>query len=177
VRTDFQTRGLATLSILFLVAYVTAMNFDRDTLLGLGALSLGTLLLCFGYFFIKKSMADENEAVTILTPSLAIVVFGLAQGAAGAGFSFPFTPQALSEAAISGASMFVAYYATMRLYEMTDIANAEFPTLLSAIAIQPLENLILNEPIRTPYFLSSVGFVVTIYFILRHQARRESIHA
>ncbi len=177
VKTNLRTQALAILSVLFLVLYVTGMKVESGTWLGLGSLGLGTLLLCFGYFFIKKSMSDENEAITILTPSLAIIVFGIVEGAVHGGFAVPFSLQAVVEAAASGASMFGAYYATMRLYEVTDIANAEFPTLLSAVAIQPLEAVFLSEPLKPTYLLSSVAFVVTIYFILQWQNRTDGTHA
>jgi len=171
VKASWKTRALALGSISFLIWYVTGLEAQVQLSYGLASLAIGTLLLCFGYIFIKKSMSEENEAVTILVPSLALIVYGLA---IFGGTSTSWTPFLAVMAFASGASMFVAYYATMRLYEQTDLASAEFPTLIAAIVIQPLEAIFLNNPLRGTYMISSVGFVVIIYFLLVLQSRELS---
>lgn len=166
VKSSISTRSLAFLSICFLIYYVSGLEAHPDLYKGLATLGIGSLLLCFGYLFIKKSMEDENEAITIIVPSVAILFYGLLIRFANHDLHFAWDSRFAIEAILSGASMFTAYYSTMRLYSLTDLASAEFPTLLSSIAIQPLESLILDVPIRLSYLVSSVGFVAAIYFIL-----------
>jgi drug/metabolite transporter (DMT)-like permease len=121
-------------------------------------------------------MKEENEAVTILVPSLALLLYGLAEGV--------FMPEARGSwdlpmflvAVLTGIGMFGAYFATMRLYELTDLAAAEFPTLFASILIQPLECAFMGETFRESYFIASVLFVATIYAIMRWQSQ-EASHA
>ncbi len=171
VQASLRSRALAFAAIGFLVWYVTGLDQHRELFYGLSSLFVGTALLCFGYLFIKRSMSEENESVTILTPSLAILVYGLAQKG---GAVFPWSTEILVVAVISGAAMFGAYYATMRLYEQADLATAEFPSLLAALAIQPLEMLLLDLPMRATYLVSTIGFVFAIYLLLRFRARELS---
>jgi hypothetical protein len=65
--------------------------------------------------------------------------------------------------------MFTAYIATMKLYDLTNLATAEFPTLIASLVIQPLEMIVLDVPLQIEYILSSFGFVVITYFILSWQ--------
>jgi drug/metabolite transporter (DMT)-like permease len=171
VRSSLKIRLLSLFSILFLVIYILSLEPQKGLLLGLSSLGTACLLLCFGYYFIKRSMHEENEAVTILTPALAILFYGLVEhlvwGTQGPSWTLPIFIEAL----LSGASMFVAYYATMKLYLITDIATAEFPTLISSILIQPLEAVFLKNPMELPYLLSTIAFVFVIYRILILQNR------
>lgn len=169
-----KTQLLSLISILFLVWYISNLEMQINLVYGLGSLTLGSLLLCFGYLYIKKSMADENKAVAILTPSLAIILYGLVEKVwTGGGVSSAWTLTSLSIGFLSGVGMFLAYIATMKLYELTDLASAEFPTLISSIIIQPAELLFLNEPIHKIYLFSSIGFVVMTYLIMRLQKNSE----
>lgn len=165
-------RGFAALSILFLVWYVSGLEVQKDLWWGLGSLGLGSVLLCFGFVFIKKSMTEENEAITVWVPALALIAYGLIERAVGAGSPSTGSWQGLSlfVGVLSGAGMFGAYVATMRLYEVTDLASAEFPTLLSSIVIQPLEFFLLHEPMQATFLVSSLGFVLFTYWIVRQQA-------
>ena len=168
ISSHWRTRLLALLSISFLIWFVSGLEMQTHLIYGLSSVLLGTFLLCFGYFFIKRSMRVENEAVTILVPSLAIIVYGFFQSEGEIVMDvLPF----LFVSVLSGASMFFAYYATMRLYEQTDLATAEFPTLLASLVIQPLEALFLHAPLQFSYVLSSLGFVIMIYILLRCQNR------
>lgn len=168
VAASARARGLSLLSICFLAFYIMAMEPSTTMLFrGLGTLLLGTLLLCAGYFFIKKSMAEENEAVTILTPALAILIYGGVESRFISTTDLLWSPAILAAAALSGAAMFVAYLSTMKLYEQTDIAQAEFPTLLASLFIQPVEAAFLKEPLSWQYLLATIGFVGVTYFILK----------
>jgi drug/metabolite transporter (DMT)-like permease len=170
VRAKVMTRALALVSIGLLVFYVSGFELQPDLFRGLSALSAGSLLLCFGYAFIKKSMTEENEAITVLTPSIAILLYGLGLAVfSGMSHGGDWKPLYGVEGLLAGLGMFGAYYSTMRLYEMTDLARAEFPTLLSSVAIQPLEYLFLNVPLRSTYLFSSIGFVAATYIILRRK--------
>ena len=123
-------------------------------------------------------MAEENPSVTILVPSLAIIFYGLLQIILFPSKPVNFDSLLLIESVISGASMFGAYYATMKLYALTDIASAEFPTLISSLVIQPLELFILAAPLKAPYFLASVAFIACIFVIMKLQTHeRELNHA
>jgi drug/metabolite transporter (DMT)-like permease len=166
-----KTRGLSLISISFLVCYVSSLEAQPNLQLGLATLGIGSVLLCFGYLFIKKSMAEENEAVTIAVPSLAIIFYGIVQGLFSDVATSTITAQMVLEAFFSGVGMFFAYYATMKLYSLTDLASAEFPTLISSIVIQPLEYLFLDSAVELTYLLSSIGFVLITFWIMQDQHR------
>lgn len=172
-----KVRGLAFASILLLVFYVANLEVHRQLFYGLSTLLVGSLLLCFGYLFIKKSMTDENKAVAIMTPSLAIVLYGIGESVMQPEISSTWNFMMLMVCILSGVGMFVAYVATMKLYEMTDLATAEFPTLMAAVVIQPLEALILGAPLKLVYLLSAIGFVVLTYLILNLQKKAHGVSA
>jgi hypothetical protein len=169
VQASMRARILSLVAILFLVWYVSGLELQTNLLYGLGALTIGSILLCFGYFYIKKSMAEENKAVAILTPSLAIIFYGLVERWGGGGISPAWTQGSIVLGILSGVGMFAAYIATMKLYELTDLATAEFPTLISSIVIQPAEAFFLNEPSHGIYLAASIGFVLMTYLILNLQ--------
>lgn len=162
-----KARVLSLISIAFLGWYVSSLESHSHLLYGLSSLFFGSLFLCFGYLFIKKSMNEENQAVAILTPACAILIYGLVERVGGDLGVVSWSSGDIAVGALSGLCMFVAYYATMKLYQLTDLATAEFPTLLSSLAIQPVEFFFLNEPMNVVYVLSAVGFVVTTYLIMR----------
>lgn len=168
----------AVVAIFFLVWFVYGIEKNPEVWRGLALLLVGTVLLCFGYWFIKQSMTEENEAVTILVPALAILAYGLAQWLMdGSKLSHWNLSQAFA-ASGSGICMFLAYHSTMKLYQVTDIATAEFPTLISSLLIQPIEMLILDAQPHFIYVASTLGFVVTTYVILRWQhSRSDPVHA
>lgn len=174
IKVSNSIRGMALTSILFLVWYISGLEVQVHLFYGLTSLMVGTFLLCFGYFFIKKSMAEENEAITILVPSLAIIAYGLAQRIGIESSAMIWTPKLISIAILSGFCMFGAYFTTMKLYSLTDLASAEFPTLISSIVIQPIESIFLGEALNATYLASSIGFVLFIYFILSWQNRKVS---
>lgn len=156
-------------SILFLVLFVIGMEHSRAVWIGLAELLIGTVLLCFGYWFIKRSMNEENEAVTIMVPALAITAYGAVECVLSAHAPSPWTLPLGLAAILSGLCMFLAYVSTMKLYRLTDIATAEFPTLIASLLIQPIEAVLLGEPTHIIYAVSTLGFVVATYLILRWQ--------
>ncbi len=164
-----RTRVGAIAAIALLVWYFANLEPQPNRALGLASLLIGTVMLCFGYMYIKKSMAEENEAITTLVPALAIIVYGGVEY-----FIFPVPAHQWSAdlwlaGILSGVGMFGAYLASMRLYTVTDLASAEFPTLLSSLLMQPLEALVLNEPMRFTAFLPSLGFVGVIYVLVKDE--------
>ncbi len=167
-----RSRLLALVSILLLIWYGTGLESQISLIYGLCSLILGTFLLCIGYLFIKKSMGEENIAVTIQTPALAIMIYGLIENLFQFGFSVDshWTLQLLFLNIFSGVGMFMAYFATMKLYNITDLATAEFPTLIASVAIQPFEAIFLNEKIQLIFFAPAICFVIIIYLILKLQA-------
>tara|TARA_B110001454_G_scaffold218046_1_gene244911 strand:+ start:22062 stop:22925 length:864 start_codon:yes stop_codon:yes gene_type:complete len=158
---------LSLISIVILAIYTLSLQRQPQWLLGISVLGIGTVLLCFGYFFIKKSMTEENEVITVLTPSLAIIAYGLVQWGLEPMTTSVWNSLSVISVIISGIGMFGAYYATMRLYELTDITTAEFPTLLSSVAIQPMEAIFFRESLSVSHLWLSIVFVFVTYLILR----------
>ncbi len=175
IRCSLKTKVLSLIAMALLVFYVLSMDTQPKLYLGIGTLGVGCLLLCFGYYFIKRSMQEENEAVAILTPALAILFFGIVQhlyaGSSGPAWTWPM----VCEAFLAGVGMFGAYYATMRLYALTDLAKAEFPTLISSLIMQPLEFIFLNTPMEAACLFSSAAFVWVIYQVLFSQNKSEAV--
>jgi drug/metabolite transporter (DMT)-like permease len=177
-RSTIKAKFLSITSIVVLVFYSLHLHQQSQWLFGISALGLGTFLLCFGYFFIKKSMQEENAAITVLTPSLAIIAYGFGQYSTIETLSSNWNSETLLVCALSGVGMFGAYFATMKLYEITDIATAEFPTLVSSIAIQPIEAFLFNEKLVPSNFWLSMLFVGITYLILNiDKAKPEVCHA
>jgi hypothetical protein len=79
ISASWRVRSFSLLSILFLTGYVLGLEAQANLYYGLSTLMIACLLLCFGYLFIKKSMNEENHAITILVPSLAIIFYGFTQ--------------------------------------------------------------------------------------------------
>ena len=175
---SLKTKLLSLLSIVLLVIYGSHVQHEPQWVLGLATLGLGLFLLCFGYYFIKKSMNEENRAITVLTPAVAIIVYGGLQKFTEVSSLGTWDLTILMVTVISAVGMFGAYYATMKLYALTDIAMAEFPTLLSSLAIQPLEYLLFNEPLMPSQFFLSFLFVGCTYLILNSEKSNvEAVHA
>lgn len=162
-----KSKILSLISIVLLVFYGLNVQQHSHWFYGLSTLGIGLFLLCFGYYFIKKSMNEENRAITVLTPSLAIIAYGLLQTFFDAPLTTAWDVQGGLVGLVSGVGMFGAYYATMKLYDLADIAMAEFPTLLSSLAIQPLETLFFNEPLVPSQLALTAVFIVCTYFILK----------
>lgn len=169
ISASWRMRTFSLLSIIFLIWYVLSLEAQANLYYGLSSLMLACLLLCFGYLFIKKSMNEENQAITILVPSLAIIFYGFVQRLIIDTSTCAWTFELVFIGILSGLGMFAAYIATMKLYALADLATAEFPTLIASLVIQPFEMIILNVPLQVEYVLSSFGFVLITYFILSWQ--------
>jgi drug/metabolite transporter (DMT)-like permease/predicted double-glycine peptidase len=186
-RSSARAKFLSVISVSVLVIYTLTLHKESNWILGLSTLGLGCFLLCFGYFFIKKSMAEENEAITVLTPSLALIAYGgfpfavsLFSGDVSSTINDSLThsipsvfmnwnQSSVGLCLLSGVGMFGAYYATMRLYEHADIATAEFPTLISSIFIQPMEAFLFRESLSLPHLILSIVFVGIVHLILKSE--------
>ena len=178
VATSVRARVLAVFSILCLVWYVTGIESQSNLVLGIGVLLVACFLLCLGYLFIKKSMNEENEAITILTPALAIIAYGIVERILMPAVAQAWTPGLFIIDIISGFGMFGCYIATMKLYGLADLATAEFPTLIASLVIQPLEAIFLNESMKPTYVWSSLAFVFISFYILKWQNQEtEVLHA
>lgn len=175
IRASIKVRALSFVSILFLVWYVLGLEVQPQLFYGLTSLMTACFLLCFGYVFIKKSMEEENQAIAILTPALAIIMYGLMQKVVFYSAPSLWTPTLICTAMVSGVGMFFAYIATMKLYELTDIANAEFPTLISSLVIQPFEWMILDVSFQVIYVMPTIIFVLMTYFLLQAQRHQEEV--
>ncbi len=169
ISASWRVRVFSLLSISFLAWYVLGLETQVNLYYGLSSLMIACLLLCFGYLFIKKSMNEENWAITILVPSLAIIFYGFMQRLVIDTPAFSWTFEFVFIGVLSGLGMFSAYIATMKLYALADLATAEFPTLIASLVIQPFEMILLGVPLQAEYVLSSLGFVVITYYILTWQ--------
>ncbi len=171
IHAGHKVRWLALALTSLLVFFVAQLEPQPHLFYGISTLLTGTILLCFGYVFLKKCLQEENDAIAILTPSLAILFFGLTATIWSGGPRSVVSSHAILQIGISGICMFAAYFATMRLYEISDLAVAEFPTLISSVLIQPLEFWFLKVPMQVSYLLSALCFVLVAFYLLRVQER------
>lgn len=170
IKTSSRIRLCALISIAFLVWYICHLSPETQIIYGLTTLMISCILLCFGYFLIKKSMNEENQAITILVPSLALIFYGLIQAMmTHTNGDFTWTSSLILIDVLSGLGMFGAYIASMELYKVTNLASAEFPTLIASLVIQPFEAVLLDIPLEVDYVVPSVAFVIVTYFILNLQ--------
>lgn len=167
VRSSKNEKIISLISMLFLIWYCVRLDQFQSSLLGLFFLVMGLSLLCFGYALIKKSMTEENSSIVVLTPAVAILFFGLCSLPFESDKNILWNNQVVVAGILSGFGMFVAYHATMQLYKLTDIASAEFPTLLSSLIMQPLESWVYKSTFSTESFLISSVFVCIVFFIIR----------
>lgn len=163
---SLKVKVLSIISIILLVFYGLETQRQSNWVYGIGTLSMGLFLLCFGYFFIKKSMQEENRAITILTPSLALIVYGFLQKIYDNPVTMTWTQPAVWSGIVAGIGMFGAYYATMKLYSIADIATAEFPTLVASVVIQPVEWILFKERLIFSQIVLTIIFVAITYLIL-----------
>lgn len=178
VRRRDQVIAAGALAILF--AYVLTLEGGRQIFEGVFYLFMGSVLLCFGYHFIQKSMKEENPAITILTPSISIAVFGFIQlflrdeGLSQLGSQGALTFMNLTLLILSGLMMFLTYLVTMKLYELVSIAEAEIPSLLTVILVQPLEFYLFNEVPQAMTIVITLGFLALLYFLVVGTSRTQN---
>jgi hypothetical protein len=129
-------------------AVVAGLTFraEGESLWGYGLALIATVGLTTGYILMKRTGAKETTPVVALVAALALIVYGTTLG----GSAYSPDLRALG-ALLSGFCMYSIYDLTLRLYRRMDIALAEYPTLLSAAIVIPLENLLLNTPLDTTY--------------------------
>ncbi len=166
---SIRAKTLSCVSIVLLAIYGLGIQSQTNWLLGLSSLFVGLILLCFGYSFIKKSMQQENRAITTMTPALALIVFGAVQKITEPIIISPnWNSNLIVLGIVSGLAMFCAYYATMKLYDVADIAIAEFPTLVASLVIQPAEAVLFHQPLEAKPFVLTFVFIIVTYFILKN---------
>ncbi len=166
---SMRAKTLSFVSIVLLIVYGLGIQSQPNWPFGVSSLFIGLILLCFGYSFIKKSMQQENRAITTMTPALAIMVYGVFQKTGEPLIvSINWSSYLIILGILSGLAMFGAYYATMKLYEVADIAIAEFPTLLASLVIQPAEAVLFHQSLEVNPFVLTVIFIFVTYFILKN---------
>lgn len=145
-RTSTARRFIA--GVLIVGALVAGMAFraEGESLWGYGLALVATAGLTTGYILMKRTGARETTPVVAAVAALALIVYGATLG----GMRQLPDPRALG-ALLSGFCMYWIYDLTLRLYRRMDIALAEYPTLLSAALVIPLENLLLNTPLDLAY--------------------------
>ncbi|MBI3505887.1 MAG: C39 family peptidase [Proteobacteria bacterium] len=153
-------RALAFASLLLGAFLVIAARGPAERVLGYGLAFLGTLGITVGYLVLRRSSRTENDAVTSFVAGLSILLYGFgvlawtgapAPSASGAGI-----------AALAGAMMFAIYELTLFLYRRMDIGSAEYPTLVSALLVLPLERLLFGTQFGASYVLSIVANVAVL---------------
>lgn len=168
-------RVLAVLIMLFTLLFLGIDSQTGDGWIGLALAFSGTIIITIGYLLIKESMKDENEAVGILTPALAVMAYGL-------GGSF------LSDSALVtslsfelllcgiglGCLMFFLYRLTFKMYRQFDIATAEYPTLIATGLMLPMEMYFFEVHFSLSYILAIVIFIVLAGMAVRFFVKEES---
>jgi drug/metabolite transporter (DMT)-like permease len=124
----------------------------------------------FGYLFIRSSAKTENIHVVALVAGLAIVFYGaFGRLAAPAAPAAPLpSPLEIAFLLATGAIMYALYHMTVKLYRKLDLAVAEYPTLVAALLVLPLETALLGTRFEAWYIAAMVantgflGYVLTL---------------
>ena len=150
-------RFLACLGVVLILVFIGI----NDDLQGMLLAFSGTVFITIGYLFIKVSMKEENESVSILTPSLSVLIYGVGVGAISDGAVFSSDPWLILSGLSLGALMFLLYRLTIKMYSVMDIASAEYPTLLASGLMLPFEGFFLG----THFSLGHIILVVTFMLL------------
>jgi hypothetical protein len=141
------------------------LRADGESLWGYCLALLATGGLTTGYILMKRTGTKETTPVVALVAALALLFFGATLG----GLAQRPDPRVLG-ALLSGICMYTIYDLTLRLYRRMDIAMAEYPTLLSAAIVIPLENLLLNTPLDVTYSMCIAVQIVALGALLSTKA-------
>lgn len=125
---------------------------------------LGTLGITMGYLFLRSSAKTENVQVVALIAGLAIAAYGGVGHLASPGPWLGATELGLC--AVTGLVMYLLYDLTVRLYRVMDIAKAEYPTLIAALAVMPAEALLFHVRFPLGYVVAMVANVALLGIIL-----------
>jgi drug/metabolite transporter (DMT)-like permease len=166
-------RWLAACCIVIPMVVVTRGGLGAgEQALGYVLAFLGTLGITMGYLFLRSSAKSENVQVVALIAGMAIAFYGGIGRLAGAGsVTWPEWP-ALALCAGTGLIMYVLYDLTVRLYRVMDVARAEYPTLIAALAVMPAEALLFHVHFTPIYVGLMVANVAMLGAILAWPARR-----
>jgi hypothetical protein len=152
-------------AIIFCFALVSFLLKDpTEQIAGYLLACIGATGLACGYMMMKKSQASENFSITIMVPSLSCIVLGIALGPTA--FAQSLTDPLATFAYASGATMFVTYYLTLKLFERMNIATAEFPTLLATTLVMPLETFFFGRSMHTTLFIFDTLIVLWLSWYL-----------
>lgn len=160
VPSNKRQRFLACLGIVLILAFIGLIDDMQGMLMAFS----GTVLITIGYLFIKVSMKEENESVSILTPSLSVLIYGVGVGAISDGAVFTSDPWLIVSGLSLGALMFLLYRLTIKMYSIMDIASAEYPTLLASGLMLPFEALFLGTHFSLTHIILVVTFMVLAGF-------------
>jgi|GEM_PF-5946355 len=147
-QTSSARRLMAGFLIIGAIVAGMILRADGESLWGYCLAFIATCGLTAGYILMKRTGVKETTPVVALVAALALVFYGSTLG----GLAQPPDPRVLG-AILSGFCMYAIYDLTLRLYRRMDIALAEYPTLVSAAIVIPLENRILNSPFDATYSL------------------------
>ena len=169
-------RMLAGISVVIAVAYVL---YEAETSTALGALLavVGALLVSISYLVLRSSVRDESIPALTLSPALALVLIGCTSRLIEGGTDdIPWIVWLLLF--LAGAVMYLIYDATVRLYRMFDVAAAEFPTVLAALILVPLESAVFGTMPSAQYLvfftMMASSFGLLIFAGRQIQTRRSS---
>lgn len=160
-KTSPTRRFLAGILIAGAIVAGVTLRADGESLWGycLAFAAMGGLTT--GYILMKRTGAKETTPVVALVAAMALVFYGATLG----GLATRPDPRVLG-ALLSGLCMYAIYDLTLRLYRRIDIAMAEYPTLLSAAVVIPLENLLLNTPWDVAYSMCIAVQIVALGALL-----------
>ncbi len=145
-----------------LVTYLLKDSSEKP--IGYVLASLGAIGIAMGYIMMKKSESAENFSITIAVPALSSVLLGVLIDSRG---FFEAIRNPLGLLAIgSGVFMFASYYLTLKLYQRMNMATAEFPTLLAATLVMPLESLVFGRELHAAIFLFDTAIVLWLSWVL-----------
>ncbi len=147
-------RALALASLALGALLVVAARGPAERVMGYGMAFLGTAGVAVGYLVLKSSAETENDSVTSFVAGLAILGFGFAGRGISAGGA---AVSGALVAGLAGVMMFWIYELTLFLYRRMDIGSAEYPTLVSALLVLPLERALFATRFNPLYVFSIVA--------------------
>lgn len=123
----------------------------------------GTVGITIGYLFLRASAAQEAMPVVAWVAGAAILGYGLMTRDHSA--TWP-TTLWLGAGLVSGLIMYSLYDLTVRLYQVMDVARAEYPTLYSTLLVMALEAGLLGTHFEAFYVATMLANLVLLGLIL-----------
>lgn len=130
----------------------------------------GTIGITIGYLFLRASAKREPMPVVAWVAGAAILGYGCVTRAQGAPWP---GPGLIALSLFAGVIMYGLYDLTVRLYQVMDVARAEYPTLFASLIVMALEATLLQVHFDLVYVASMVANVVLLGIVLGLSPRKE----